>query len=194
MSPTHESLELDAERQGERYLLRSPEVGRFTLALDRGAAVAPGQDAGVLVRLGVATRLVVPAGVAGRVVGDRPELVRAPVGHGDVLYEIDPAGVELGDALAAEDAAASDGAAVLRSPQSGRFYHRPSPESEPLCSVGGLLEEGTPVGLLEVMKTFSHVHYRKAAGLPARARIVRVLAADGADVDRGTPLIEVEPA
>ncbi|MEZ5974739.1 MAG: biotin/lipoyl-containing protein [Planctomycetota bacterium] len=83
---------------------------------------------------------------------------------------------------------------ILRSPQSGRFYHRPSPGEAAFAEVGTVLEAGQPVGLIEVMKTFAHVPYASKGGLPARARVVRVLAGDGADVDSGTPLFEVEPA
>jgi biotin carboxyl carrier protein len=64
----------------------------------------------------------------------------------------------------------------------------------PAPDVGALVEVGTPLGLIEVMKTFSHVVYRPTGGLPARARITRVLAEDGADLEVGTPLLEVEPA
>ena len=42
------SLELRVERDGELVRLLSPEVGLFTCALARGAALAPGQRAGVL--------------------------------------------------------------------------------------------------------------------------------------------------
>ncbi len=42
------------------------------------------------------------------------------------------------------------------------------------------------------MKTFSTVPYRPAAGLPDRARVVRWVAADGADVQKGDPILELE--
>jgi biotin carboxyl carrier protein len=71
--------------------------------------------------------------------------------------------------------------------------------------VGLLLAPGQAVGLIEVMKTFAQVQYRpdvtgvagatgKGRPLPERARIVRLIAADGAEVARGAPLFEVEPA
>jgi acetyl-CoA carboxylase biotin carboxyl carrier protein len=69
-----------------------------------------------------------------------------------------------------------------------------APDQPPFVEVGALVEAGTPLGLIEVMKTFSHVVYQPTAGLPARARITRVLAEDGADLEVGTPLLEVEPA
>jgi hypothetical protein len=45
-----------------------------------------------------------------------------------------------------------------------------------------------------VMKTFTGVPYRPGGSLPARARVVSVLAGDGEDVVEGAQLLEVEPA
>jgi hypothetical protein len=44
------------------------------------------------------------------------------------------------------------------------------------------------------MKTFGHVPYRAAGGLPKRAKLVRYLVDEGAEVRDGQALIEVEPA
>jgi biotin carboxyl carrier protein len=59
-------------------------------------------------------------------------------------------------------------------------------------SPGAEIADGTPVGLIEVMKTFNHVVYRSSAGLPPRARVKRLVAGDGADVRQGDVLIELE--
>ena len=67
-----------------------------------------------------------------------------------------------------------------------RRARRPSSES------GTILEEGQPIGLIEVMKTFAHVRYA-GAGLPPRGRVAKVLVEDGAEVGAGDPLIEIEP-
>lgn len=186
-------LELELGEDGGHAVLRSPEVGAFTNALPRGAIVAPGETAGAIVALGRAFALVVPEGARGEVVSDPPERVHHPVGFGDVLYRLAP--VTSGGGAARASTARNDRATeglVLRSPQSGRFYHRPAPSEPPFVTVGGTLAEGAPVGMIEVMKTFSHVPYRAVGGLPPRARVVRVIARDGADVRTGDPLIEVE--
>jgi hypothetical protein len=78
----------------------------------------------------------------------------------------------------------------VRATQSGRFYRRAAPRQPPIVDVGALVEAGTPLGLIEVMDSFSHVVYRPTGGLPARARVTRVLA----DLEVGTALLEVEPA
>lgn len=187
------SIDLLVRRDGERVQLLSPEVGLFTRAREAGSALTPGEDAGSLLALGRARTLRVPAGVHGIVAGARPERVHAPVGHGSVLYELRPLeGAAVEDAAAAEELA-TDGL-VLRSPQAGRFYRRPAPDQPDFVSPGATLEEGQPVGLIEVMKTFTHVPYRANGGLPPRARVVRVLVEDSADVAEGDPLLEVEPA
>jgi acetyl-CoA carboxylase biotin carboxyl carrier protein len=189
------ALELLVERDadGDGYRLCAPDAGLFTDALPLGAAVAPGQPAGSLLRLGRAVKLVVPAGVHGRVLSDRPERVHKPVGHGTTLYELTPFTDDPTRGGTEEDEAQS-GALVLRSPQSGRFYQRPGPGEPPYVEAGTMLKEGRPLGLIEVMKTFTVVPYHVGGTLPAEARVVRYLADDGADVGAGEPLIELEEA
>jgi len=181
-------VERDADGDGLR--LCAPDAGLFTDALPMGAALAPGQPAGSLLRLGRAVRLVVPEGVHGRVLSDRPERVHEPVGHGTTLYELAPFAAGPVDAEPVVDEAPAS-ALVLRAPQSGRFYQRPAPGEPPYVEPGSVLREGLPLGLIEVMKTFTVVPYHAVGPLPAEARVVRFLADDGADVEAGEPLIEL---
>ncbi len=192
------SLELLRIDRGEKLLLASPDVGWFTRAPAPGTALAPGQRAGILRRLGDAVPLLVPAGVFGRVAGELPELVMTPVGYGDPLFTLTPLGGELED-HAAQETAPTEGQLVLRAEGSGRFYHRPAPGQPPFVSPGEILEPGRVVGLIEVMKTFTHVTYqvapaRSGPALPPRARVLRALVEDGADVTRGTALFALEEA
>src|SRR5688500_4989408 len=85
-----ETLELHVRREGQRVRLLAPEVGLFTCALAEGTLLSAGARAGVLITLGRARELVVPAGVSGAVSSRAPERVHAPVGYGDVLYELAP--------------------------------------------------------------------------------------------------------
>ena len=57
-----------------------------------------------------------------------------------------------------------------------------------------LFTAGSVVGLIEVMKTFTHLHYEAGAGLPERARVVKILVTDGAEVSATDALIELEEA
>jgi biotin carboxyl carrier protein len=101
---------------------------------------------------------------------------------------------KLGDAsVKATGATAEVDGLVFRAPLAGRVYFRPSPDKPALIAAGSVVERGTTICLLEVMKSFNRVGYG-GASLPERARIVRLLVADGADVDAGTPMLQLEPA
>jgi len=194
-----EPLELILRRDPKderRLLLCAPDVGLFTAARRRGCVLVPGDGAGYLSRLGLARRLVLPAGAAGAVANANPERVHAPVEYGEVLYVLEP----LGDSTAldipgtgAQETLDPGGALVVPAPQAGRFWLRPSPEDAAYCSPGDELELGSPLGLIEIMKTFTQVAYQPGGNLPARARVVRLLVPDGSEVTEGQPLIEVAP-
>lgn len=187
-------LDLNVRRDGERVQLLSPGVGHFSRAVEAGRALVAGQVAGVLHVLGRAHELVVPADVAGVVRSARPERVKQAVDFGSVLYELAPLdGAGVAPTPAGAHSSAS-GALVYRAPSSGRFWHRATPGEPPLVSDGQVIEPGAAIGLIEVMKTFTLVQYSATAGLPARARVVRVLAGDGAEIADREPLIEIEPA
>jgi biotin carboxyl carrier protein len=155
-----------------------------------------GERAGVLIALGRSIELVVPEGVSGIVTSPAPERVRTPVGYGDVLYELAPLETNRGSATkqaSAREGTNRTGALVMRSPQSGRYYHRPAPGEAAFVAAGGEIADGTPIGMIEVMKTFTHVVYRSSASLPARAKVLRLVAGDGVDVRQGDVLIELAP-
>lgn len=188
-------LELVLHYGAEHPQLRSPEVGLFTCPVPAGSLLAPGAAAGVLHSLGRRFDLVVPAGASGCVVGPPPRQVLAPVGYGTTLYEL----AALAGALPAKDTSAPapravSGALVFRAPYSGRFWQRPAPTDPPFLNPGDELGAGKTVGLIEVMKTFTHLVYRPDGELPARARVVRFLVADGGEVEDGGALLELEPA
>ncbi len=184
------TLRLRCDRPG--FWLGGPEPGRI---------VTPGQHLGWLEVLGVRYELHAPAGAAGRVVehagGARPP-ARLAVAHGQELLRLDPsaaAGMEAASGGAAAGASQAQEGLLVRSPGSGRFYRRPNPGAEPFVEPGSIVEAGTPLGLLEIMKTFHRIDYEPdpASGLPARARVLDVLLEDGEDVEAGTPLLRVAP-
>ncbi|MDP6538412.1 MAG: hypothetical protein QF903_06450 [Planctomycetota bacterium] len=189
------SLELLVERTDTGCALRSPGVGTFTCPRPRGAVIGEGEGAGVLRVLGREVTLLVPSGVLGRVANDPPTRVRAPVAYRDLLYELEAlVDVEAAASRVGTPDAAVEGGLVLRAPQTGRFYHRPGPDRPPYLVAGAELAAGVPVGLIEVMKTFTQIAYRAADGLPERARFVRWLAEDGAEVTAGDALLVLESA
>jgi biotin carboxyl carrier protein len=94
---------------------------------------------------------------------------------------------------AAPSAAASAPGLVFCAPLAGRVYFRPSPDKPNFVAAGDVIARGTTICLLEVMKSFNRIAYA-GDSLPERARVVRVLIDDGADVDPGTPILQLEPA
>ncbi len=184
-------IEFNVEREGERVKLLSPAVGAFSQARHEGQMLSGGEVAGVLTTLGASCALIVPEGVAGVIVSAAPERVMAPVDFGAVLYELAPLAAGAAAASSASNASAAGGL-VFRSPSAGRFWQRSAPSEPALANVGDELTPGKPLGLIEVMKTFTQVAYATAGGLPARARIVRVLLQDGAEVSERAPLFELE--
>jgi acetyl-CoA carboxylase biotin carboxyl carrier protein len=187
-----EALELLVDRSGARVRLLSPGVGWFTETRQERSVLAEGDEAGALLVLGRAHVLRVPAGVQGRIATPRKERAHAPVGWREVLYELEPIGA-LADVAStgASPASASTDALVLRSPQSGRYYHRAAPGAPAFVTAGQSIADGQPVGLIEVMKTFAHVPYRAGGALPPRAKVLRVVAADGGEVRAGDVLLEL---
>ncbi|MCA9646279.1 MAG: hypothetical protein H6718_26350 [Polyangiaceae bacterium] len=174
-----------------RVRLTSPGVGLVRGLPRPGALVTAGQRIGELVVLGKLVILEAPQGVHGIVSGERRRTYAAklPVGFGDALLELEP--VTQGDLQNTEAAAGASLGLVFRAPTSGRFYTRPGPDQDVFVAGGQEIQTGHNVCLLEVMKTFNRIAYG-GDGLPAKARVVRILPADGDDVEQGDPLLELE--
>ncbi len=182
--------------EGSDLVLLAPAVGRWRHAPAVGNLISPGDIIGELSVLGVLYRLRAPADAAG-IVTERPgpSLAEIPVPYGAVLMRLDPeaspAGV--GPAAAGVGSDGDAGGLTFRTPLSGRFYVRPGPDQDPFVAVGGIVETGQTIALLEVMKTFNRVTYG-GEGLPARARVLAIVPADEDDVEEGDVLLRVEPA
>lgn len=180
--------------------LESPTVGLYREAPRTGSLVTPETPIGQLEILGVLHHLLAPAEAAGVVLppepGNRlaPPLARRPVGHGDLLVALDPeAATSITGATGPAANATSTGKLVFRAPTAGRWYTRPGPGKPALIEVGTTVTTGQAVGLIEVMKTFSRLHYT-GEGLPPQARIKAILVKDEEDVAAGDALFEVEAA
>lgn len=187
-------------RADGKLRLEAPTVGLYRGEPAPGSLVGPDAPVGQLEILGVLHHLLAPAEAAGLVV--RPDsqgdpraqpLTRRAVGHGDLLVLLDPEAVSAGAAAGATATTAGrSGALVFRAPTSGRFYTRPGPGKPPLIEVGTAVRQGQAVGLIEVMKTFSRLHYG-GDGLPEQARVKAILVKDEEDVAAGDALFELEP-
>lgn len=75
---------------------------------------------------------------------------------------------------------------TILAPLPGTFYRRPAPDQPPFKNEGDPVAIGEPVGIIEVMKTFTQVVAEEAG------RILRFLVANEAAVMAGEPLYELE--
>ncbi|MBK8261072.1 MAG: hypothetical protein IPK80_07000 [Nannocystis sp.] len=176
--------------------LHAPAVGLWRGQPAAGALLREGAVIGQIEQLGALYELVCPAGAHGIVAPPDPAhepLSRRPVAYDDLLLILAPqAAAAVAAAIAAAAPAAAGHGLSQRAPSSGRFYGRPSPERPPFLRVGDQVHEGQVIGLLEVMKTFTRIHYG-GGELPTPARVTALLVQDDADVAAGDPLIAVEP-
>lgn len=76
---------------------------------------------------------------------------------------------------------------AIRSPIIGTFYSAPSPDEPAFVQEGDTVKAGDVVGIVEAMKVMNEI---KA---PFDCRITEVQVADGAMVEVGSALFEVEP-
>jgi acetyl-CoA carboxylase biotin carboxyl carrier protein len=180
-----------------RFELRAPAVGLWREIPAHGSLIRPGTPIGRLEILGRLVPLSAPEGAHGLVtaVGGEPTLARRPLAFGERLLVLDPSATAA--AQLAEDApqaqVASGAGLSFRAPSSGRFYVRPAPDKAAFVEAGDVIQRGQAVAILEVMKTFNRVLYGGDT-LPPRARVLRVLPADGDDLAAGDPILELEAA
>jgi acetyl-CoA carboxylase biotin carboxyl carrier protein len=177
--------------------VRSPAVGTWIHDLRPGAAVSGGLSIGRLEQLGRSRPLLLPAVGPGRAEGPLLEERTVGVEYGQRLFEIVPFGSGQGagetgsPARGREDA--RDELLPVVAPTDGIFYRAGSPGAPPFVEVGRRIREGDPIGLVEVMKTFSHVLYG-GPGLPPEAEVVEIRCGDGEEVRSGSLLLLVRPA
>ena len=114
----------------------------------------------------------------------------------EIVYASAPAPAPV--AAAAAPAAAAPAAApaqeadldskyeAIPSPIVGTFYRRPSPEAEPFCKTGDVVEAGQVLCLVEAMKMFNEIE------VEFKCKIVEVVKDDAAPVEYGETLFLVE--
>jgi acetyl-CoA carboxylase biotin carboxyl carrier protein len=99
----------------------------------------------------------------------------------------DAAGDGTGTTDAVQGPSLGDGGLAITAPMLGVFYRAPAPGATPFVDVGTRVDEGTVVGLIEVMKMMNAV----PAGVVGT--VVEVCAENAAVVEYGAPLFRVEP-
>jgi len=97
-----------------------------------------------------------------------------------------PAHVEV-DVEAATFPDVAGDAVTIVAPMLGTFYRAPAPGAAPFVEVGSVVEPGTIVCIIEVMKMMNSVH----AGVSGT--IAEIWVENAQPVEYGTPLFRVEP-
>ena len=174
--------------------IRTPLVGVWSDVPRDGSVITSRGSIGIIQVGSKRYRVLIPfgkQGVVSAVAGGGDHQVA--VEWGQELLRLEPLRV----GSESPDENVSDGAEQRAlqypSPTAGIFYGRPSPEAAPFVEVGATIEQGRPIGLVEVMKTFNQILFEDSS-LPARVTVIRCLVADGAEVQAGDPLFDLAPA
>ncbi len=165
----------------------APGVGYWQPRVAAGQLISEGAVLGVL------TELAVPHLVESPQTGTVLEVSTQPaVGYGDLLVTLGAAAAGTTASTAVAGRVTAAGQSAMKAPSSGRFFCRPGPDRPPFVKPGDEISTGQVVCLLEVMKTFNRIEYG-GPGLPARARVITVVPADGDDIESGDPILVIDP-
>jgi acetyl-CoA carboxylase biotin carboxyl carrier protein len=137
---------------------------------------------------------------------ERADLSELEVGSGGTAFVLrrhvaSPVGIVVPEAVAVpaapavpdaaprggDDDASSGGHAIL-APLTGLFYTSPSPGADPYVRVGGPVNVGQVIGLIEAMKLFNEIKS------DVSGTVTRIAAESGTLVKQKQPLIEVQPS
>jgi len=81
-----------------------------------------------------------------------------------------------------------DEANTVISPMVGTFYQSASPEAEPLCRVGQVVEQGAPVCIIEAMKMMNQIEAPRSGVIKA----ILVESGEAVEFDQALIIIEDE--
>lgn len=180
-------LELKLQIHDDTLYACAPQVGRVSLFSQLPRLLTEGSVVGTAQTLRTTYTLQMPAGgpwtLRRREVDERD----TGVGVGAQLLELQL--WEEGGADEHSDAHA-DGSEHYTSPMAGQFYLRPAPDKPAFIRVGDIIEPGTQLGLVEVMKFFYPLVFEGEG----RWKITEIFAEDSTSLDAGDPVIGMERA
>ena len=180
-------VETDSDNP-EQIVLLSPAVGLFRPDLPKGAYVTPNLKMGTFNQLQRFSDLVVPQGARGAVLEQLVADGINKVQYRTPLLRIGAATAEQMEATAQEEASlgstSASGDISVKSPTDGIFYRKPDPTSPPYVAVGDIIEPGTQLGLVEVMKCFNQIRL-EGDTLPGRCEVIQIPVEDGSEVKLG---------
>ena len=88
----------------------------------------------------------------------------------------------------AAEARASEDLHLVKSPIVGTFYASPSPGAEPFVKVGGYIEDGQTLCIVEAMKLMNEIESDMSG------EVLRIFAENGQPVEYGQPLFGIRPS
>ena len=91
-------------------------------------------------------------------------------------------------APAAEQPRASEDLHLVKSPIVGTFYGSPSPGAEPFVKIGGHIEAGETLCIVEAMKLMNEIES------DVSGEVLRIFADNGQPVEYGQPLFGIRPS
>ena len=91
-------------------------------------------------------------------------------------------------AAAAAETRPSEDLHLVKSPIVGTFYASPSPGSEPFVKVGGYIEAGQTLCIVEAMKLMNEIESDMSG------EVLRIFAENGQPVEYGQPLFGIRPS
>jgi len=91
-------------------------------------------------------------------------------------------------AAPAAEARASEDLHLVKSPIVGTFYGSPSPGAEPFVEVGGYIEAGQTLCIVEAMKLMNEIESDMSG------EVLRIFAENGQPVEYGQPLFGIRPS
>jgi acetyl-CoA carboxylase biotin carboxyl carrier protein len=119
---------------------------------------------------GMALRSAVPAAPEIIVAGPSAESLSAP------------------QSSSSPEARPSEDLHLVKSPIVGTFYASPSPGSEPFAKVGGYVEVGQTLCIVEAMKLMNEIESDMSG------EVLRIFAENGQPVEYGQPLFGIRPS
>ncbi len=204
MPPLIKNVLIERNEQDQSFTVLSPAVGIYFKTPELGAYLKGGSPAGLLKILNSLYHLRLPENVNGFVRKIKVSNLANPVEFRQEMYSLLPArdavpymvnlnvGMGLEEMTGNREEGRPDGACSIVSPTDGIFYRRPNQTSPPYIREGDVVSFGAIVGLVEVMKSFNQIRFT-GPDFPEKAKVLKILIPDEAEIKCGQPLIWLEP-
>lgn len=174
----------------------SPAVGIYVSMPKHGGYLKEGSAAGRLRILNTELELIIPRGISGFITDLAADSGEIKVDYGTPLFRLATGSLndieekeKVKKTIAGEEV--PHGTIPVRSPTEGIFYRKPSPDANFYVAEGDKVEEGSILGLVEVMKSFNPINYG-GPGFPEEATIFRICTQDSVEVKPGQILFLVQ--